>query len=193
MEPNKTPNLFAAMIDAQFEMPDAPQSGRLSRGGGSKPSLYSTLEDLYRVGKPILKKYGIAVEQYPETIDGKEYLTTKFKHKPSGEVDISRLEIHLSQEGNEQELGKATTYYKRYVFAGKLGIISESDDEEEIKESSYSAAKPGCITEKQVGLLKLKIKGNADIEKLILSHYKIESLADLPWKHMKEVLDKLGN
>jgi len=196
-----TGSLNEALCAAQAEMGSAQE-------GGYNPhfrSSFATLTDLINASRPALTKNGLAITQYPETDGDSTYLVTILLHS-SGDSIRSRVKMVLDKPSDVQSFGKTMTYLKRYVYAAMVGItISEGEDDDgnslAVRDgSSHTAGKPGqnvttpgsnCISIKQLGMLKAKLNGDSAKEAKICTHYKIESLDQLPWRNMQEVLNRL--
>ena len=195
-------NLASALCKAQQAMESAYE-------GGYNPhfkSKFCRLTDLISASRPALTAHGLSVSQYPNSDSDVTYLVTVLMHS-SGEKIVSQVKMVLDKPSDIQSFGKVMTYLKRYAYAAIVGIAiadDEDDDGNSIsvrEESSRSAqSNPGqnvtpsgsnCISEKQYGMLKAILKGDEQIEAKICAHYKIESLAQLPWKNMQEVVNKL--
>lgn len=188
-------NLPTALCAAQNQMGSAVE-------GGYNPhfkSSFATLTDLINASRPALTANGLAVSQYPESDGEHTYLVTVLLHS-SGESIRSRVKMVLDKPSDVQSFGKTMTYLKRYVYAAIVGItISEGEDDDGNSNAGYvSENKPyqsvtgsNTISEKQCGMLKAILNGDTEREAKICSFYKIESLAQLPWKHMQEVVNKL--
>lgn len=195
-------NLALALAKAQSEMMGASKNGY----NPHFKSTFSTLDDLIEASRKSLTKHGLAITQYPDSLQEDTYLVTKLKHE-SGEEEVSRVRIHLKDPTDIQKLGSAISYLKRYVYASICGLAaSEGEDDGNSIVASHSSQsftptatpprqstiasdnKSDSISHKQLGLLKGKLNGNGSLEMAVISKYKLESLAQLPWKHMQDVL-----
>lgn len=185
-------NLASALAKAQAEMQPAVE-------GGYNPHFKSTfcrLTDLINASRSALTKYGLSVVQYPNSDAEATYLVTKLLHA-SGESITSQVKMVLDKPSDVQSFGKVMTYLKRYSYAAIVGIAiaDEQDDDDGNTTAGHTSyqqpASTGTISEKQLGMLKALLNGNTEKEGKICAFYKIDSLAQLPWKNMNEVVNKL--
>lgn len=185
-------NLSHALSRAQSEMGTAEKNGYNPHFRNN----FSTLEDLIDASRPALTKNGLSICQYPHSEEQDTFLVTKLKHS-SGEEEVSKVRIVLKDPYDIQKLGSAMSYLKRYAYASICGIAtSESEDDGNSVSSDTETKSSDQISAKQLGLLKMKIAGKQDLERKICAHYKIDSLDQLPWKKMNEVvaiLDKTSS
>lgn len=103
-------------------------------------SNYADLASVQAACMPALLKYGFAVVQMPETLDGKHFLKTVFMHR-SGD----RLECSLPMLMNKQDMqgyGSAMTYARRYGLMSLAGIAPDDDDGNAASEGAPPQAKP---------------------------------------------------
>lgn len=179
-------NLSGALAKAQAEMLIAPKNGYNPHFKNS----FSTLEDLIEASRNALTKHGLSVTQYPDsTVDG-TYLVTKLKHD-SGQEEVSRVQIFLKDPTDIQKLGSALSYLKRYAYAAICGIATSENDDD--GNSNGGPSQPSdYVNDKQISLLRVKLKGNIEREKAICDYYRIGSIAHLPWRKFNELLTKLG-
>lgn len=195
--------LASALCKAQSEFTPAAQSGYNPHFKSS----FSTMTDLIRATRPALKKYGIAVSQYPWIRDGGVLVlrtTVSVGHEDEGDYSTcSDTPIILKDPSDMQAFGKACSYITRYVYKMMLGIEAADEDDDGnasagITKESYSAktsderfAPSDTISDKQLGLLKMLLKEQPNRESALLLHYKIDDLSKLSWKYMNEVVAAL--
>lgn len=181
-------NLASALCKAQAEMGAAIE-------GGYNPhfkSSFATLTDLINASRPALTKNGLAITQYPESFEGNTYLVTQLMHV-SGDKIRSQVIMVLDKPSDVQAFGKAMTYLKRYVYAAIIGItISDADEDDGNTSATYTtdlyAKSSPSISDKQLGLLKAKLRSQPEREASLLKAYNITELSQLPWKKMDEVV-----
>lgn len=117
-------SLTEALVAAQGEMPKV---GRDAENPHFK-SKFVSLDALIEATRPILKKHGLALTQFPCVSEiGAPMLRTSLVH-----VSGQRLEADMPLlVGNQtmQQLGSAITYARRYAWSAVLGIASEDDDD----------------------------------------------------------------
>ena len=177
-------NLYQALSKAQAEFDIAQTSGY----NPHFKNTFSTQTDLIKASRPALSKYGLAVVQYPQSENDKVFLVTKIIHE-SGEAEYSTVQISLDKPNDPQAFGKALSYYTRYVYKNMVGVMSADESEDDDAQSiSATPQNNGCISEKQLALLKMLLKDQPQREAPLCSKYRIDTLAQLPWKHMDEVV-----
>jgi len=188
MEQNKE-TLASALCKAQSEFTPAAQSGYNPHFKSS----FSTMNDLIRATRPALKKYGLAVAQYPQVTESKEHvLVTKIVW--FGDTLTSNTPIVLKDPSDMQAFGKACSYITRYVYKMMLSIEAADECEDDGNESAgiaVNSAASGTISNKQLGLLRMLLKDQTNRESALLMHYKIDDLSELSWKYMNEVVAAL--
>ncbi len=180
--------LASALCNAQSEFTPAAQSGYNPHFKSS----FSTITDLIRATRPALKKYGLAVTQYPDMFNDVHVLVTKIKFQQ--EEEISRTPICLDKQSDDQAFGKALSYKTRYVYKNMLGIEAADECEDDGNASAginAHSAPADAISEKQLGMLKALLKAQPNREAALLLHYKIDDLSKLSWKYMNEVVTAL--
>lgn len=176
-------NLFAALARAQATYSSAQKSGYNPHFKSS----FSTFEDLILASRESLVREGLSVSQFLESSeDNKDYLVTLLMHA-SGESIKSRVRIYLKDNTEIQKLGSAMTYLKRYVYASICGISTSEYD----GDGNDAGFVEPTITDKQVGLLKVLIKGNKELEETICKHYDVSSLFNIRAKNMNQIVEKL--
>lgn len=181
-------NLSFSLCRAQSQMKVAQKSGYNPHFKSS----FSTLEDLIEASREALTKHGLSICQYPHSEDTETYLVTKLKHV-SGEEEISKVRIVLKDPTDVQKLGSVISYLKRYTYASICGIATSEgeDDGNSVSSEQPVQASSDLISSKQLSLLRIKLNGNKEREKKLCSYYQIDSLENLPWKKMSEVLSIL--
>jgi hypothetical protein len=118
-----TINIFPALIKARADI-QAVQ--RDKDGFGYK---YATLDNVLNMLKDVLPQYDLGFVQFPETIDGKDGVTTVVIHK-SGEYISARYEMDATPvKGTNltQQKGASITYTRRYSLCSVFGIATEED------------------------------------------------------------------
>lgn len=184
METHKE-TLASALCKAQSEFSPAAQSGHNPHFKSS----FSTMTDLIRATRPALRKYDIAVTQYPDMFNEVHVLVTKIKY--GQEEEVSRTPICIDKQSDQQAFGKAVSYITRYVYKNMLGIEAADECEDDGNASAGISAPSDAISDKQLGLLKGLLKGQPEREAKLCAHYKIDDLSKLSWKYMNEVVAAL--
>lgn len=116
-------NLFSALIRARTEIETVVKD---KAGYGYN---YATLDNVINMLKSVLPSYDLGFAQFPETIDGKDGVTTIVMHK-SGEYMSARYEMEATEmKGTNltQQKGASITYTRRYALCSVFGIPTEED------------------------------------------------------------------
>ncbi len=175
-------NLFNALAKAQATYAVAHKNGY----NPHYKSSFSTFEDLVLASRESLTREGISVTQYVETdAEDRDFLITVLMHT-SAEVIKSRMLISVKDRTDVQKFGSALTYLKRYIYAAICGIATSEHDED-----GNDAIPEQVITDKQLALLQMLIKGDSDLEQKICKHYNISAIKNLPIKYMNQLVEKL--
>lgn len=90
-------------------------------------SKYAPLDAIVDATRPVLAKYGLAIQQNPVYEDGLAGVQTKILHK-AGFCQTSVLLLPLKDQ-SPQGVGSAITYARRYSLASVLGMATEDDDD----------------------------------------------------------------
>jgi hypothetical protein len=115
--------LAAALVGAQAEFAAIPKTAE-------NPFFHSKYADLATVvshTQPILAKHGLAVAQFPTTLDGDPALTTWLLHSSGQSLkDTMRL---CAAKNDPQGQGAAITYARRFAYMAVLGLVADADDD----------------------------------------------------------------
>jgi hypothetical protein len=115
--------LAKALSKAQSEMSPAP----LNATNPYFQSEYADLGSITETAKPVLAKHGLAVSQFPVSINGAVGVETLLIHE-SGEWLSQIITIPLGESKNiAQQAGQIITYLRRYGLAAVLGIYAGGD------------------------------------------------------------------
>lgn len=90
-------------------------------------SKYASMDDCVQAAKPGLDQMGLAVSQFPSTVDGKPALTTILVHT-SGQWIADDAVLVLAKD-DPQGQGGAITYMRRYAYCAVLGLVADEDDD----------------------------------------------------------------
>ena len=130
-------NLFSALIKARTEIDTVVKD---KDGYGYK---YATLDNVIIMLKGILPKYGLGFAQFPESVDGKDGVTTIVMHE-SGEYMSARYEMEATEmKGTNltQQKGASITYTRRYALCSVFGIPTEEDTDGTVDAPNKTVAK----------------------------------------------------
>jgi len=194
LQSDEIDQLMIALMKAKQE------SGRFEADGKSKFKPYVTINEIRDKTEEAFENNNIIITQDGTIIDGKSVLVTLIYHTKSKQWKRSYviLDIEENPPNLQWAIGAAKSYARRYELYGLLGFLGEDNDPEsasalENKQQDYNPKEnnSNVISDKQLALLKVKLKGNQERERKICEYYKIKELRDLSWKFMKEVLTQL--
>lgn len=89
-------------------------------------SKYANLEEVINVSKPILAENGLSIVQFPSFSNGLVSIETVLLHE-SGEYISDVLSIPVNKP-DEQGVGKAISYGRRYALSAICGLAQEDED-----------------------------------------------------------------
>lgn len=118
-----TSQMFPDLIKARADIQAVTKA---KAGFGYK---YACLDDVLNMLKEVLPQYNLGFVQFPETIDGKDGVTTIIIHS-SGEYIGARYEMDATPvKGTNitQQKGASITYTRRYSLCAAFGIATEED------------------------------------------------------------------
>lgn len=139
--------IAGALVAAQAEFSAVPKTA-------DNPFFKSKYADLATVvshTQPILAKHGLAVSQYPTTLEnGEPALTTYLLHS-SGQFIADTMKL-CAAKSDPQGQGAAITYARRFAYMAVLGLVADVDDDGNMAQRAKVAEKSPT----EVALLKLK-------------------------------------
>lgn len=175
--------LIPALIKARK---DIPVIGKDKQGQFK----YASLEEILQLVVPVLLDNDIFLSQLLSQVNEDMILTTKLFHS-SGQWIQSSVSINnpsiFKPEGQRrapaQELGSNLTYMKRYSVAAMLGlVIAEEDLDDQPRLHTRT------ITDKQVNLLKMKLKGKPQLEMTIVNKLGIADISEIEISRFNDIL-----
>lgn len=133
--------LFArAFAEASSEFPTIPLNGK---GHNGKP--YATLEDITRLTRPVLSKYGFAMT-FSVDVQDQVIVSAELMHE-AGHSKTTSMALPRDKSGSKndvQAVGSTQKYGQRYTAQAILGLSLGEDDEDD-----GGAAASSSITEAQ--------------------------------------------
>jgi len=154
--------LAAALSKAQGEM----QAAIKDKVNPFYRQNYADLGSVWDAARPVLSKYGLCVIQTMEMIQDKIFMVTTLAHT-SGQWIKSHLPLNPSKNDN-QGIGAAITYLRRYSLSAIVGVVCDDDDDGETavgrgkttqnnvsnQHKVQESAEPQVINQKQVQNIK---------------------------------------
>lgn len=146
-----TQNLFSALIRARTDIET------LVKDKAGYGYTYATLDNVINMLKGVLPKYDLGYAQFPETVDGKDGVTTLVMHK-SGEYMSARYEMDATPiKGTNltQQKGASITYCRRYALCSIFGIPTEEDTDGTAQVQTNTADSKPTVDEIVAGMAKM--------------------------------------
>lgn len=123
-------------------------------------SKYADLAAVIGRTAPIISKHGLAVSQFPSTLDGEPALTTYLLHT-SGQLIKGTMKL-CAAKLDPQGQGAAITYARRFSYMAVLGLVADEDDDgnraTQARQAEVKAAKAQPRIERVKGELRAAIK-----------------------------------
>ena len=117
-----TPELFAALADAQFQIENASKNA----ANPHFRSRYADLAEVLNTVRPVLAKHGLSVMQSTAFDGAMVSVETVLAHSSGGSVSSTASCVPAKTDA--QGVGAATTYLRRYALAAMAGVAQEDDD-----------------------------------------------------------------
>jgi hypothetical protein len=111
-------------------------------------SQYASLAKHLEVLKPIFKKHGLAILQFPIGSEGAVGIRTIIVHNSGASVEADAL-IPADKEMSGQDAGSIYSYVRRYSLASVAGVATE-DCDAETNRIAKSGSKPSAPATKAV-------------------------------------------
>lgn len=192
--------LAAAILAFQANPPEVVKSAP-NKAYNSK---YANIADWLGAVLPKLNEQGIILIQSPGCDDeGRDTLTTKLIHEPTGEAEQSTMLLKPTKP-DPQGQGSAITYARRYMLEAMLGLAAEDDDGNAASSGSKTTAtnyqpprqqRNGVITERQIALIGARSREAGvpdDYLKLILKEEAdVDSRKDVPRAKLDAILKRI--
>src|SRR4051794_12162063 len=138
MSDDKHPNLAAALVAFQAEMPTVAKKKRANVG--QYVYTYADLADITAAAMPILTDHGLAYAGSARpAATGNGYELVGILSHESGEQREGVLPITTS--GTPQQLGSSITYARRYLFGVLTGVVTDNDDDGQLAQGAKKPAK----------------------------------------------------
>ena len=117
-----------ALAAAQLEYAPVPKNKTAKvkmKSGGEFSYNYADLADVLGMAIPRLAKNGIAFSQPHSLVNGKLRVVTFLLHKSGEWMESDGIEI--SEDGDPQQFGAESTYFRRYDGASFIGVAPDED------------------------------------------------------------------
>jgi hypothetical protein len=184
---------YTALLGFQTELGAVRKNKKV---GGNYSWTYGDMDAIMIHVKDLLEKYKLAISPTRFIADGCVYLRTKIIHSPTaqGIEDVAPLPSYTETEWSDQEMGKNTTYHRRYALQVLLNLTFENDRSDNDEGSKGKRRQPGSNTSNdyasvntmtldQIKNLEQAISGLGNeqwIRTRILEFNEVGSFAELP-------------
>ncbi len=183
---------------------------------GARGAMYAKLDNILVEIHQRCKEFKLTLIQRKLISDSNtECLETMLFHRESKQWIKSLSLIHTNPQAQspDQVWGGSDTYHRRYDAMGILGLCSSDDpaDHDGWKDHDKSfkpeqkaqiqrtmdiingdesapVEKSHFISEKQQGLLRVKLNGNKEVADKILVRWNVSKLSEIPWRQFQDVL-----
>lgn len=156
---------------------------------------YATLDQIIDEVRPILNKNKLAVMQNVSGEEGTMTVKTLLLHESGEWMESTGTTLKLAKN-DPQGAGAGITYARRYDLCAFLSL-NTGDDDDGNTASGINAPKKDSITQKQVGLLKVKAlefaKMRGETDKAVFEAMKIKDITQLTEKQADAAIKKLEN
>lgn len=119
---NATPELFAALANAQAEVENATKNA----ANPHFRSRYADLAEVLNTVRPVFTRHGLSIIQSTGFDGDFVSVETLIAHAGGGRI-TSTASCHPAKT-DAQGIGSATTYLRRYALAAMTGVAQEDDD-----------------------------------------------------------------
>ena len=165
-----TPELFAALADAQGEVENASKNA----ANPHFRSKYADLAEVLNTIRPVFAKHGLSLFQSPGYDGSVASVTTVLAHKSGGY--ITGTASCVPAKADAQGIGSATTYLRRYAAAAVAGIAQEDDDGNAAAHNKPHAV----ITPKQAATIRDMLDATGSDTAKFCAAFGVESVDALP-------------
>ena len=193
-----------AFIEMSAELPVINAKGRIEIEGKSgkkgQSTPFATFNEINKVTKPILHRYGFALWCEPDFApDGRIIVHGHLDHR-GGHGKTCSISMPLENSGsknNVQGIGSSLSYGKRYCAVALLNLVSEAqeDKDDDGQAAGKKGAKPEPEAKEIVFASKLQIdemmKAIEDCGvglEVVCNKYQIDALRELPANMVQTVL-----
>lgn len=153
---------------------------------------YAPIETILKAISPVLYECGLAVKHSVYKDDGEVWLKSTLVHRASKEVVETSMPLYF-ERGDPKKLGAAITYARRYNLQCLLNLAFNDGDVDDDQDTKKKSASRGA-TVGPIQLKTLTAKIDEDVEMLhhILTEFKVNALADLPFIKYKLALSRVN-
>lgn len=181
-----TPELLTAYAEAQSEVENAAKNASNTYFS----SKYADLAECLNTVRPVFAGKGLSIIQSSAYDGNLLSVTTVVAHAKGGYISaVSSCGISKT---DAQEVGKATTYLRRYGLAAMTGIAQEDTDGNEISGKKSEPAPIPFISKEQAAQVEELVKStNADLPRF-LKLFMIRNIADMRVTQFDNAIAMLG-
>lgn len=182
--------LASALVAAQAEFSAIPKTSE----NPFFRSFYADLATVVGHTAPVLAKHGLAVAQFPTTIDGDLALTTYLLHS-SGQFLSDTMKLCASKQ-DAQGQGAAITYARRFAYMAALGLVADVDDDgnaaTKAKQAEAAKPKPVARIESAKSALRAAIKTAGLTREQAAEYSWVATATDADYEKVTGLVEVLG-
>ena len=178
----------AALAVMQPELPTIDERGGIKDRNGNVQSKYALWEDVNEAIRPVLSKYGFALNFKTRMADGKITVTGILRHS-AGHSDTTEMELPADTSGSKnavQSIGSSVSYGKRYTAYALLNITTGGEDDDGARGGART------INDRQLQTLQDLIDDTGSDVRRFCAFFKVEALPDLPAAKYEEAVRQLN-
>lgn len=175
--------MYKNLVKMQAEIKNAYKS---KKGYGYN---YAPLDEIIKETKPILEKYGFAILDSQELVDGVFIVTSTLIHESGEQLAVTSAMPFSSLKGmnDYQTSGSASTYGRRYNRANLFNMASDEDKDAHGEQETKKA----FLTESQKDELD-ELLANTDTDRAkFFKFYKCSNLDDFDSKFFTQAIKAL--
>jgi hypothetical protein len=190
MERQAKADFTAALAQMQPELPIVKERGKIGQKGGGTQSTYAKWEDINEDIRPLLHKYGFAlnfrIEERPES---RIVVFAILSHQGGHSEETGSPPLMADTSGSKnaiQALGSSVSYGKRYTAGAILNLTSRGEDDGGVA----GGAGPSVSPEQFITLRNMLEESGAG-DAAFLKHYGAPSLEQFPAAKFDDAVDLL--
>lgn len=167
-----TPELLTAYAQAQTEVENASKNST----NPHYKSKYADLAEILNTARPVFSSKGLSIIQSTEYDGNLVSVATVIAHEKGGY--ISSVASCAVSKNDAQEIGKATTYLRRYSLASMVAIAQEDLDAEPATRAPAPTPIDFISKDQATEILDLLKQTNSDVPRF-LKLFMIKNVADM--------------
>lgn len=143
---------FTAFAAFQAECPPIPRNKAVKKDGKTRYK-FAPLDDILKIAGPILAKHGFShTEDCEINIKDKELLGISKIHHVGGHTKESSFKVPIGSEfmSQQQQMGAAMTFAKRYAFVNNTGLAYADEDTDAVDDVPFQKNGGGKVWQERM-------------------------------------------